>query len=104
MMFQKPLYVAVFNAGLRNFRDIYRHCVNDWQKFNNSGIILEQKAEIPKIKKKNIKSNEEGVTAALIRAAKRAHKIAHQTGTKVVVMRDGKVVEIEPDPEMYNDI
>ena len=40
--------------------------------------------------------------AALIRAAKRAHKIAHQTGTKVVVMHDGKVVEI--DPEMYNDI
>ena len=49
-------------------------------------------------------TNEKGVTAALIRAAKRAHKIAHQTGTKVVVMRDGKVVEIEPDPEMYNDI
>ncbi len=49
-------------------------------------------------------SDEEGVTAALIRAAKRAHLIAHQTGTKVVVMRDGKVVEIEPDPEMYNDI
>ena len=42
--------------------------------------------------------------AALIRAAKRAHKIAHQTGTKVAVMRDGKVVEIDPDPEMYNDI
>ena len=42
--------------------------------------------------------------AALIRAAKRAHKIAHQTGTKVVVMRDGKVVEIDPDPKMYNDI
>ena len=41
---------------------------------------------------------------ALIRAAKRAHLIAHQTGTKVVVMRDGKVVEIEPDPKMYNDI
>ena len=29
------------------------------------------------------------MTAALIRAAKRAHLIAHQTGTKVVVMRDG---------------
>ena len=39
------------------------------------------------------------VPAALIRAAKRAHKIAHQTGTKVVVMRDGRVVEIDPDPE-----
>ena len=43
----------------------------------------------------------EDVTAALIRAARRAHLIAHQTGTGVVVMRDGKVVEIEPDPGMY---
>jgi len=41
---------------------------------------------------------------ALIRAAKRAHLIVHQTGTKVVVRRDVKVVEIDPDPEMYNDI
>ena len=46
----------------------------------------------------------EGVTAALIRAAKRAHLIAHQAGTGVIVMRDGKVVEIEPDPEMYGDL
>ena len=46
----------------------------------------------------------EGVTAALIRAAKRAHLIAHQTGTGVVVMRDGKVVEIEPDPDMYGEL
>ena len=45
-----------------------------------------------------------GVTAALIRAAKRAHLIAHQTGTGVVVMRDGKVVEIEPDPDMYGEL
>ena len=43
----------------------------------------------------------EGVTAALMRAARRAHSIAHQTGTGVVVMRDGKVIEIDPDPEMY---
>ena len=46
----------------------------------------------------------EGVTAALMRAARRAHLIAHQAGTGVVVMRDGKVVEIEPDPEMYGDL
>ena len=46
----------------------------------------------------------EGVTAALFRAAQRAHLIAHQTGTGVVVMRDGKVVEIEPDSEMYGDL
>ena len=42
--------------------------------------------------------------AALLRAAKRAHLIAWQNGTGVVVMRDGKVVEIEPDPEMYGDL
>lgn len=46
----------------------------------------------------------EGVTAALMRAARRAHLIAHQAGTGIVVMRDGKVVEIEPDPEMYGDL
>ena len=46
----------------------------------------------------------EGVTAALMRAARRAHLIAHQTSTGVVVMQDGKVVEIEPDPEMYENL
>ena len=46
----------------------------------------------------------QAVTAALMRAARRAHLIAHQTGTGVVVMRDGKVVEIEPDPEMYEEV
>ena len=43
----------------------------------------------------------QAVPAALMRAMRRAHLIAHQTGTGVVVMRDGEVVEIEPDPELY---
>lgn len=42
--------------------------------------------------------------AALFRAARRAHLIAHQHGECVVVMRDGKVVEIDPDPEMYEGL
>ncbi len=46
----------------------------------------------------------QAVLAALFRAAQRAHLIAHQAGTGVVIMRDGKVVEIEPDPEMYGDL
>ena len=46
----------------------------------------------------------QAVTAALMRAARRAHLIAHQTGTGVVVIQDGKVVEIEPDPEMYGKL
>ena len=33
----------------------------------------------------------------------RAHKIAHQTGTGIIVMREGKIVEIEPDPEMSEE-
>ena len=59
--------------------------------------------ELPEKKSPN-PDDTEGVTAALIRAAKRAYLIAYQTGTGVVVMRDGKVVEIEPDPEMYGDL
>ena len=46
----------------------------------------------------------DGVMPALMRAAGRAHQIARQTGTGVVIMRDGKVVEIEPDPEMYEGL
>ncbi len=41
---------------------------------------------------------------ALHRAARRAHLIAYQAGTGVIVMRDGEVVEIEPDPEMYEGL
>ena len=26
-----------FHAGLQNFHETYRHCVDHWQKFNNSG-------------------------------------------------------------------
>ena len=34
--------------------------------------------------------------AALLRAARRAREIARQTGTAVVVMRDGKLVKERP--------
>ena len=44
--------------------------------------------ELPEKKPPN-PDDTEGATAALIRAAKRAHLIAHQTGTGIVVMRDG---------------
>ena len=44
------------------------------------------------------------VMAALLRAARRAHEIARATGTKVVVRVDGKTVEMEPNPEMFDDL
>jgi len=44
-----------------------------------------------------------GVMSALRRAVKRAHKVAYQTGTNIITMRDGKVIEVPPDPKMYSD-
>ena len=44
-----------------------------------------------------------GIMAALRRAARRAHESARAHGTKVVVHVDGKTVQIEPDPEMFDD-
>ena len=40
---------------------------------------------------------------ALHRAARGAHKVAHQHKTGVVVMEKGEVIEIEPDPEIYGE-
>ena len=45
-----------------------------------------------------------GATAALYRAARRAHEIARDTGTKVIVEKDGKLVRMDPDPEMFDDL
>lgn len=44
------------------------------------------------------------VLNALHRAARRAHKVAHQHKTGVVIMENGEVVEIEPDPTMYEGL
>ena len=40
---------------------------------------------------------------ALHRAARGAHKVAHQHKTGVVVMEKGEVIEIEPDLEIYGE-
>jgi hypothetical protein len=39
----------------------------------------------------------QGAPAALLRAGQRAREIARQTGTAVVVMRDGKLIEEKVD-------
>ncbi|MYH53719.1 MAG: hypothetical protein F4139_12390 [Gemmatimonadetes bacterium] len=44
------------------------------------------------------------VMAALLRAARRAHEIARDTGTKVVVVVDGKTVKMDPNPEMFDGL
>jgi len=39
-----------------------------------------------------------GALAALVRAGQRAREIARQTGTAIVVVRDGKIVEEKQPP------
>ena len=63
--------------------------------------MKEQKQSIPVSKLDD--PDMQAVPGALYRAARRAHRIAHQHKTGVVVMRDGEIVTVDPDPEMYED-
>ena len=45
----------------------------------------------------------QAVPAAMERAVRRAHRDAHRHGTGVLVVVDGKMVEIPPDPALYED-
>ena len=38
-----------------------------------------------------------GVGAALVRAGNRAREVARRTGTKLVYLVDGKIIEVGPD-------
>jgi hypothetical protein len=45
----------------------------------------------------------QGAAAALVRAAKRARKLAAQTGTEIVVMRDGKLIREFPKMSEFEE-
>jgi hypothetical protein len=40
----------------------------------------------------------QGVLNALVRAGRRAREVARQTGTAVVIVRDGKLIEEREEP------
>ena len=99
-----------FRAGLRNFRELYRWTVEYWEHVDNGGIpaaLVECDGDLPRNREEH-----EAVLSKLLapgmlsppdafaRAARRAHLVAHRTGTKLVTVRDGEVVEIDPEPEM----
>jgi hypothetical protein len=44
-----------------------------------------------------------GVGSALLRAAARAREIARQTGTPLVIVRDGVLMEVDPDDPSLDD-
>ena len=41
--------------------------------------------------------------AAIERAVRRAHRDAHRHGTGVLVVENGEMVEVAPDPALYAD-
>lgn len=41
--------------------------------------------------------------AAMERAVRRAHRDAHRHGTGVLVVENGEMVEVDPDPALYED-
>ena len=45
----------------------------------------------------------QAVPAAMERAIRRAHRDAHLHGTTVLVVENGEMVEIDPDPALYED-
>ena len=45
----------------------------------------------------------QAVPAAMERAVRRAHRDAHRHGTTVLVVENGKIVEIAPEPALYED-
>lgn len=63
--------------------------------------MTERNRDVPKSKHGDKET--QNVLNALHRAARRAHKVAHQRKTGVVVMEKGEVIEIEPDPKMYEE-
>jgi hypothetical protein len=44
-----------------------------------------------------------GVGPALLRAAARAREIARETGTPLVIVRDGVLMEVDPDDPSLNE-
>jgi len=45
----------------------------------------------------------QAVPAAMERAVRRAHRDAHRHGTGVLVVENGTMVEVDPDPALYED-
>ena len=97
-----------FDAGLRNFRERYSGAVECWERIDNGGIpaaLIDRGGALPRNREvREAAPAELPVPDALARAARRAHLVAHRTGTKVVTARDGEVVETDPEPEMHEGL
>jgi predicted ABC-type ATPase len=94
-----------YASGMRNRLDVYRHRVDFWQWFDNSGPYPRLLDEGSKPMKDDLESMTDDLVSklpnadmqaaprALLRAARRAREIARMTNTAIVIVRDGKLVE-----------
>lgn len=102
-----------FDSGKRHLWQVYQPLVDGWTLYDNSGdqpVLLDsgRKAMAPSHQVNepqpayclqthvNSPADTQGALAALRRAARRARQVALQTGTDLIVYRDGQVVRAKP--------
>ena len=104
-----------FEAGRRLFSDVYQPLVDQWYLYDNAGgqPVMIDWSEISmstpnKVDEPapdycglpaNASANLKGSMAAMRRAAERARQVALQTGTDLILFRNGQVVRVDPRQE-----
>jgi len=107
----EPVIRRRFEAGLRLLTQVYQPLVNRWAVYDNAGdepvLTGWSDAAMPTPRLQEPEPVYEGLprhaSAALLgslqamrRAAQRAREVARQTGTALIVQRDGRVVRVDP--------
>lgn len=106
----EPVIRRRFESGARNFRKVYRSLVDRWELYDNAGTEplwieggpmseLEAREDVPR----SVRPDFADPLPALRRAAERARRVAIQTNTQLVLVREGKVVHVSPnDPSVQS--
>ncbi|MBG9388101.1 zeta toxin family protein [Caenimonas aquaedulcis] len=108
----EPTIRRRFESGRRLFDTIYRPLVDRWHLYDNSSddFVLVEWSDMHMAKPQDLREPQpaygrvppnadealKGAMAAMTRAAERARKVALQTGTFLVYMRDGRVTLVSP--------
>jgi predicted ABC-type ATPase len=104
-----------YDAGLQLLNRVYKHLVDEWILYDNSGLTplvldwsLNMNDESKVVREPGTDDGPRGgdlryanrrvrdALAAMRRAAQCARKVAHESGTMLVLHRDGKIVLVPP--------